>query len=1105
MNPDYRLAGWISLLSAALIFPQLLLIISGALAEVFLGNNAITRLSHAVDCIQFALSYYLLWCIKHFLDAPRLERTINGLMILMVVYIGISFLQILYLQHELVIASIGLILLIPSGFLYISLGIKLRKLNTPAATSLHTYAALLVASGAMLMTIILATIALPLLIIMNIILAKVFFRAAKPGHAQSGTSNPESQNSPANHPGTEIHIAPIMAAGAAVLLLSALGLYGYRILNLYNVLQFKIVMHDTVVRSLTHLVTAGVAGMLIATVGYRQLSTQITFWLFALLALSLGLSGHGFYQIYGASGKPDFPEWILAFILGGIFQYLATLSLAFTYFMLGSHLVSQQRSLWGFQWPLAAGCFTTAFFLGTYFFTTATMASLWYLHFVLLSMLAFATLGWPGLLKKSKQGKMYYIGVFLCLPLLLMSARPLYTASKFLFDHQEWVTDTFRQLIDMEWTSMERVDTLPEKIGHYHAVHFQPLFMDIWFNSREERLAFDGTYLYRTSDAGQSWEKDRALGFTWPRRMQFSEDGQRGWIDYSWQGMEITTDGGKTWTALTEESINESIPETDIIFLDDIFKSLYLDIETGAGFFIYRCQQFETMDFGKSWNIYDFKGEKGENICIYSSAFSINLEKTLMISRESPFSRHLYRRDPSKEFWHPVCDIGYRSGRNEYCEDQPLADHEEAFLMSLREGEEDRHIESLLYDPEIRKAIIEDKHIPISMLPESPRSTKGIHWISDGKTIAYTINEGESWIVEQTYKDFDHLVPIDDSRAFAWDAYGESLDFSSDRGKTWLPLLDLGEPPHRGLQSHYSDERKLIWILSSKGLFMIDIPGGEHKKVINTEDASYDYLRVSPDGSSLWVLNGDDGTGKASFDAGATWNDFDISNLSGNTTDDEYEYDNEWVFIQAMDCLTDSMRCFVLLSNRRIYQSDIFDGHLQFDDNFIAQVPKPRQSEYHDEIRGDLVVDQDGKRMVYVPEESLYFYTSGNAGKRWRRQSIKVHGYWMPMEKTLDGKLLANGEKALAMSSDFGDTWSTIRPSGLRGGTAYCRDKATETLLLLTDSSSGGYHEIAFSGDGGMNWAQMDNQGATLSLCGMTEDYLWIIRDGMHVYRRGNF
>ncbi len=178
---NLNLAGWIAIASAVLAIPLVALGIMSGVAED--EGVAMLLLETILSMGALILYVYILIMLRRLLNEManfnKVDKYITLLIWFNVIVTVISVMALPVTELQAIMGIAVLLLLIPLGIIYVVVGVKLLHCEDDLFGYLKPYSYLTIATGVMVAVIVLVPFGIITSIIADVILALIFFKAAK--------------------------------------------------------------------------------------------------------------------------------------------------------------------------------------------------------------------------------------------------------------------------------------------------------------------------------------------------------------------------------------------------------------------------------------------------------------------------------------------------------------------------------------------------------------------------------------------------------------------------------------------------------------------------------------------------------------------------------------------------------------------------------------------------------------------------------------------------------------------------------------------------------------------------------------------------------------
>lgn len=188
---NLNLAGWLSVVSAVLALPVLIIsFISGILED---KSATLLYLEALLNTGYVVLYVYILIMFRRLLNEKSAFHDVDKYFTFLIwINISITVIGIIALPFPEAQSIIGigvLVLLIPFGVIYMVFGIKLLNCEDNLFGYLKPFSYMTIVTGAMIAVIVLALLGIITTMISDVILALIFFKAAKLIQTQGSLTN----------------------------------------------------------------------------------------------------------------------------------------------------------------------------------------------------------------------------------------------------------------------------------------------------------------------------------------------------------------------------------------------------------------------------------------------------------------------------------------------------------------------------------------------------------------------------------------------------------------------------------------------------------------------------------------------------------------------------------------------------------------------------------------------------------------------------------------------------------------------------------------------------------------------------------------------------
>jgi hypothetical protein len=188
---NLNLAGWLSVVAAVVTFPVLVMSFVSGMAEE--KNSVFTYLEAALDIGYLVLYVYIFVMFRRLLNEKASFHDADPYITFLIwINVAITLVSVATLPFPETADMVGIgsvVLLIPFGIVYVVFGIKLLNCHDDLFGYLKPFSYLTIATGVMVALVVMVLLGMVTSIISDIILALIFFKAAKAVQVQ-GTLAP---------------------------------------------------------------------------------------------------------------------------------------------------------------------------------------------------------------------------------------------------------------------------------------------------------------------------------------------------------------------------------------------------------------------------------------------------------------------------------------------------------------------------------------------------------------------------------------------------------------------------------------------------------------------------------------------------------------------------------------------------------------------------------------------------------------------------------------------------------------------------------------------------------------------------------------------------
>lgn len=1084
---DYRVAACVCFLLALLGLPA-------ASLELFLPFSSqdsaaadFSTLSLSLTLLQAALYSYVLLCLKRCLSSRAVSWTLWLMVLLQLLGAVLATAEYtLAGGHEYLSLIAWLTLSVVYGFLSLLLGFQIFALKERAAV-FRPFAYLTVVIALLMLTVLLAVAALLVDVFALCALGFAFLQLRKGGAAApQPLADTVTAVATAASERSATGFSPLQWA-AVVLLLVSIILYAAELDSQLELWLLPFSIGGNRLDVLLPLVL-----ILKAALGFRFASSlnaapTLRFWLVSLavvaaleLAIELFAGGHHFNQ----------PVFALINILTMVSPYALSLLMGLVLLRMGAELQAESAAqLHGYRPALKVCLYITAILSCLMFFSHAVSVGHLLIDLMLL-LLALSYCRYFAVLRIRRLRR----GPLLCALLLVIAPFGGYLHSALkpyleAFDgSQSVLSELIESAFETEYTTILSGDSesAQQTLNEVQATQIKStlVFDDVWLFSAGERLATAGGNLYRSVDAGLTWNFEQELAVH-GSSISFAEDGMRGTIGDSMNGFQVTEDGGENWRLLDPDTLFtqlSGVQDRDSMYS---YYTMYLDPKSGYGAVGGRCDLYISEDFGRSWQQREAKNAKGERICLGENPFAIN--RNYSLATGGPLMRKsLYKYAEGLGYWQELCVIDGLVLPSKECVNQTNSSPEERRMVELFNAAEADFGGARASDSDAQD-IQDYRELPVAAMKYPPPQAEAQHWVASPGFLSTTIDEGQSWRLEQNIQTFTRVFPVDEAVAFAVDAEGQ-LWLSRDSGSRWQRFFSVSESPVLAVEP--AQQGRYLWVLFPDKLMRIDTREQQSKLIREFDYFNFDNMGLSLDGSSLWLSSSHSDSASFSFDGGRQWQE--LHALPYQKTED-----GEWLLPHLVDisCEQGELYCYVLLSNATVAQVLFGEAGVTLDSSTVGPLPAEAFEFSDGYVYGQLLVREQGREFIVAPSDDRQAYISRDAGGHWATKKLRARKDWESLELSANGgSVILAGEDVVVISHDFGASWKAVNPMQWGERINFCWD-ATAQLIYLYDQE-----RIAVSSDGGDSWQEQAYRSRSAPFCGVENEKLWLKMQDLTIY-----
>ncbi len=1087
---NYRVAACVCFLLALLGLPaaslELLLPFSSQDSTV----AELSTLSLSLTLLQAALYSYVLLCLKRCLSSRAVSWTL-WLMVLLQLSSAVLATAEYTLAggHEYLSLIAWLTLSVVYGFLSLLLGFQIFALKERAAV-FRPFAYLTVVIALLMLTVLLAVAALLVDVFALCALGFAFLQLRKGGAtAPQPLADTVTAVSTAASERSATEFSPLQV-GAVVLLLVSIILSAAELDSQLELWMLPFSIGGNRLDVLLPLVLILKAALGFRLTGGLSGAPTLRFWFASLAAVgALMLAA----ELFADDVRAYLPDLSPIKVLMIVIPYALSLVSGIVLLRIGSELqTASDAQLHGYRPALKACLYVTAILSIIMLFPDAVLLGHLFIDLILL-LLALSYCRYFTVLRLSS----YRWGPLLCVLLLVIAPFGAYLKSALqpLQEQLDSSPSVLSEMIDIifetEYTAIPSVegDSAQQALNEVQATQIKStlIFDDVWLFSAGERSATAGGNLYRSADAGLTWDFEQEL-VVHGSSISFSEDGKRGTIGDSMNGYQVTEDGGESWRLLNPDTLFTQL--TGVQDRDSMYSyyTMYLDPESGYGAVGGRCDLYISEDFGHSWQQREAVDARGKRICLGENPFAINRDYSLATGG-SLMRKSLYKYAEDLGYWQERCVIDGLVLPSEECVNQTNLSPEERRMLELFNADEADFGGARASDADAQD--IKDYHkLPVAAMKYPPPRAEAQHWVATPGFLSTTIDEGQSWRIEQNIQAFTRVFPVDEAVAFAVDADGQ-LWLSRDSGSRWQRFFSVSESPVLAVepaqQGHY------LWVLFPDKLMRIDTREQQSKLIREFDYFNFDNMGLSLDGSSLWLSSSHSDSASFSFDGGRQWQELHALPYQKTAHGD-------WLLPHLVDisCEQGELYCYVLLSSGSVAQVSFGEAGVTLDLSTVGPLPA-EAFEYSDGyVYGQLLVREQGREFIVAPSDDRQAYISRDAGGHWATNKLRARKEWESLELSANGgSVILAGEDAVVISHDFGASWKAVNPMQWGDRINYCWDASAELIYLFDQE------RIAVSIDGGGSWQEAAFRSRSAPFCGVANGKMWLKTQDLTVYALG--
>lgn len=185
MLKNMKLAGWLAVSSVILTIPALALsIFSGFMAGTSGSTSVVLTVAEmAVSGVNLLITVAVLLCFKNllnsYLNITSVDFTIKLLVAANVVLVSLSIAAMPFAPLDFIVGVASLVLLVPYGIIHTVFGVKVLRVDDELYGLRTPFAILTIITGICFATVVLLLIGVVTSMIWGVLMAIIFFRAAR--------------------------------------------------------------------------------------------------------------------------------------------------------------------------------------------------------------------------------------------------------------------------------------------------------------------------------------------------------------------------------------------------------------------------------------------------------------------------------------------------------------------------------------------------------------------------------------------------------------------------------------------------------------------------------------------------------------------------------------------------------------------------------------------------------------------------------------------------------------------------------------------------------------------------------------------------------------
>ena len=843
------------------------------------------------------------------------------------------------------------------------------------------------------------------------------------------------------------------------------------LLDLYDVVTLPDALDGDATHDLASLIKVGLLAVLC-----RDPSAARLFRALALLAVGLALS------LFVATFGLDILHWVVERALTVLLWVLVAACWLYVSTLLSR--LGDEEPFRGYRDPFRVATLLIGLAMLAYFFDTPRLLG----HVLFdVSLAGWSAASISPIWNLSGGRRFVLYTVTLTIPVLIYLAPVFYGVGATLYENRERLATVGAESAEVvDASSWE--DLIDTELSGYERTRHTPIFNDVWLFADGRALAVTNGTLHERAAEDSEWSAVRELSFSYGAEyLHFDRAGQRGVLGAGFENPLRSVDGGRSWTTVETEDIFEELRGREFGegLLDDS-SIVYLDPQTGRGSFMMGCRFFTTTDFAETWDMIELVDVEGDTKCPDDTPFAVDVE--LGIARAAVLgSEYLLHKETPGSPWSVLCAIDFESflvvGKAPGCNDEGVLSPERAAFVALEAREDEivsRRFEESMLD-ELFQGTPFEELAHVTTLRDNGKTT----WIS-GPGLLLRRNDSGAFVADYRVPRLTTIAAKDDRRALG--IAGSVVYVTDDGGRIWSRLSDPSEPylsfvlhvPETG--DAYLAGENALWTWRGDGL---------REMLPRPEEFDVRTARSSPDG--MRVALADDTQMLYASDGGNTWRVLEIP-YPPETVD---EYGDAWrADLVTLDCaMTEGGRCAAVFDSGAALSWSINAPG--------AATPLPNVLTEDGYAYGFLALLGERPEYVYLPSETSQLHRLEDDSWSASRLGIVFEGtdlHGVRGDRRMVALQLAEGRVLFvdeAGTHHLFDQEAWREWSEDSGQLRLCWSGMDERALLTSSDA-----RLAISSDHGASWRQAQGDNTLGSACGVQDDWLWLMGEGMSVYRR---